>query len=66
MAGTMVNLIRKLRRWLDPAVPDTSTRAQDTSSMADLVRLLGTGSEPGPPAGGQGKGRANDADRPAS
>lgn len=42
----MVDLIRKLRRWLGPAVPDNSTTAQDTSSMADLVRLLGTERDP--------------------
>jgi len=40
-AGTMVDLIGMVRRWLGPAVPETSTTARDTSSMADLVRLLG-------------------------
>ncbi|TXJ08795.1 MAG: hypothetical protein E6Q28_16725 [Afipia sp.] len=37
----MVHLIRLVRGWLKPAAADTSTKAKDTSSMADLVRLLG-------------------------
>lgn len=61
----MVHLIRLVRRWLRPAAAETSTKAQDTSSMADLVRLLGErdssgGAEP------QGDRSANDANRPRS
>lgn len=58
----MVDLIRKLRRWLGPAVPDISTTAQDTSSMADLVRLLGTERDSSGAADPQ-RERANDIGR---
>ncbi|MES2600522.1 MAG: hypothetical protein V4602_06905 [Pseudomonadota bacterium] len=59
----MVDLIRLVQRWLWPAVAETPTEAQDTSSMADLVRLLGTEGESSDPAGGQGDGQANEVDR---
>ena len=60
--GTMVDLIRLMQRWLWPAATETQTEAQDTSSMADLVRLLGTEREPPGGADGQGEGRASEAD----
>ena len=56
----MVNLIRMVRRWLGPTAPETSTPARDTSSMADLVRLLGTeGDLPGAEAPRDRAGDAN-------
>lgn len=42
----MVGLIRLVHRWLRPAAAETPEKAHDTSSMADLVRLLGTEREP--------------------
>lgn len=65
-AGTMVDLIGMVRRWLGPAVPETSTTARDTSSMADLVRLLGTEQELPGAAEAQRDGPPGEADRPRS
>jgi len=62
----MVNLIRKLRRWLGPAVPDTSTRTLDTSSMADLVRLLGSERDASGGVETRHDGPGIDANRPRS
>ncbi|MDO8981364.1 MAG: hypothetical protein Q7V17_19270 [Afipia sp.] len=59
----MTDLIRLVQSWLWPATAEISTEAQDTTSMADLVRLLGTEHEPVAPADGQGEGQANEADR---
>ncbi|HEX7882878.1 MAG TPA: hypothetical protein VF499_09080 [Afipia sp.] len=60
----MVSLIRLVQRWLWPAAADISTEAQDTSSMADLVRLLGTDSAP--LTDGQGEKQGNRTDSPGS
>ncbi len=62
LGGTMVDLIRLMQRWLWPAATETQTEAQDTSSMADLVRLLGTERESPGQIDGQGGGQANEAD----
>ena len=63
LAGMMVDLIRLVQRWLWPAAAETPTEAQDTSSMADLVRLLGTERESPGQVDGPGEGSANEADR---
>ena len=60
----MVSLIRLVQHWLWPVAAEVSTEVQDTSSMADLVRLLGTEHEPD--ASADGPGQANDADRSGS
>jgi hypothetical protein len=66
LAGNMFDLIRLVQRWLRPAEAETSAEVPDTSSMADLVRLLGTEQEPADGAEGQGSGPANDAGGSAS
>lgn len=38
----MVGLIKLVHRWLRPVAAETPEKAHDTSSMAELVRLLGT------------------------
>jgi hypothetical protein len=58
----MIDLIRWVQRWLWPAAAEIQAEAQDTSSMADLVRLLGAEHEQSDPAG-RGEGQANEADR---
>jgi len=63
LAGMMVDLIRLMQRWLWPAAAETPAEAQDNSSMADLVRLLGTENESSGPIDGQGEGPVNEADR---
>lgn len=60
----MVDLIGMVRRWLGPAVPETSTTARDTSSMADLVRLLGA--ERDLPGAEAQRDRPSEANRPPS
>lgn len=62
-ARKMVDLIRRMHRWLRPAAADTPEKAHDTSSMADLVRLLGTEREPPGAAEGRRDKAGNDADR---
>ncbi|HAO43535.1 MAG: hypothetical protein EKK35_22745 [Bradyrhizobiaceae bacterium] len=47
----MFSLIRLIQRWLWPAGEETPSPAQDSTSMADLVRLLETDAEPSDPAG---------------
>lgn len=59
----MTDLIRLVQRWLWPAAAEISTEARDTTSMADLARLLASEPEPSGAADGQGEGRANEADR---
>jgi hypothetical protein len=41
----MFNLIQFVQRWLWPAAAEAPEQAQDSSSMADLVRLLETSVE---------------------
>lgn len=38
----MFNLIQFVQRWLWPVAAEVSEQTQDSSSMADLVRLLET------------------------
>ncbi len=59
----MTGLIQLVQRWLWPAAAETSTDAQDTTSMADLARLLASEPEPSGAVDGQGEGQANGADR---
>lgn len=63
MAGKMVDLIRWMHRWLRPAATDTPEKAHDTSSMADLVRLLGTEREPPHVGEGRRDRGGNDSER---
>ncbi len=46
----MFNLIQFVQRWLWPAAAEAPEQAQDSSSMADLVRLLETSVETSAPA----------------
>ncbi len=45
----MFNLIQLAQRWLWPAAAEAPEQAQDSSSMADLVRLLETSVEASTP-----------------
>lgn len=45
----MFNLIQFAQRWLWPAAVEVSEQTQDSSSMADLVRLLETDVEASAP-----------------
>lgn len=60
----MLSLIRLAQRWLRPGEAETTVGAQDSSSMADLVRLLEV--EPSEPAGSDGVEDTNSADPPVS
>ncbi|MES2166154.1 MAG: hypothetical protein V4458_03815 [Pseudomonadota bacterium] len=45
----MFSLIRFIQGWLWPAAEEAPAPAQDSTSMADLVRLLETDAEPSAP-----------------
>jgi hypothetical protein len=45
----MLSLIRFIQGWLWPVAEEAPAPAQDSTSMADLVRLLETDGEPSTP-----------------
>ena len=47
----MFSPIRLIQGWLWPVAEEAPSPAQDSTSMADLVRLLETDAEPSDPAG---------------
>lgn len=47
----MFGLIRLIQGWLWPVAEEAPSPAQDSTSMADLVRLLETDAEPSAPTG---------------